>query len=65
MIKIQNQKTNLISKTRKPAFYYTHTHTCSFKGNKNNDVQNTSSSYVARLKNEYSNSMYKNIYSRD
>ena len=63
MIKLQNQKTNLISKTRKPAFYYTHTHThVVLKGqkNKNNNVQNTSSVYVAKLGNEYSNNIYKN-----
>ena len=60
MTKLQNKKTNLISKTRKPVFYYTHA--CSFKGqnNKNNGVQNTSSSYVAKLGNECLNNIREN-----
>ena len=63
MKKLQNQKTNLISKTRKPAFYYAHTHThVVLKGqnNKNNGVQNASTVYVAKLGNECLNNIHEN-----
>ena len=57
MKKSQNHKTNLISKTRKPAFYYTHV---VLKGQKNNNVQNTSTVYVAKLENECLNNICQN-----
>ena len=57
MKKIQNSKNEFNIKNPQTRILL---HTCSFKGNKNNNVQNVSSVYVAKLGNECLNNICQN-----